>query len=581
MQPSLRTALPAFLVWLAATACAAATPDAITPDGGRYYGPLVDGKLHGRGRIEWVNGNVYEGEFANGLPSGAGRLSFGNDNLYEGQWREGLMSGRGELRYHNGNRYRGEFVRGEFQGKGRFENASGDVYEGDFSRGEFSGTGRYARKDGARYEGQFRDWQFHGRGTFTEAGGEVYEGDFSRGEFTGTGRYARKDGSKYEGEFRDWRFQGRGRFTDVNGDVWEGSFVNGRLEGPGRASGHGRTYEGEFKDWRFHGKGRLKLANGDFYEGGFEHGIYEGEGTLTYAKVKPDGRKADSGVWRYGTLPHDAEQKQARNNVEVALYGQKELLDKALVSLEPREPGKINLYLLAVAGDGSQEVFRREVEFVQGEFARRFGTSGRTVALVNSRSTVATAPMATVTSIRQALKAIAARMDREQDILFLFLTSHGSAEHELSLTQNGMDLADLPAKELGAMLKESGIRWKVVVVSACYSGGFIDPLQDEKSLIITAARRDRRSFGCADENDFTYFGRAFFKESLPKSRSFAEAFRRAETLVRDWERRDAGEAAPAGSRDAKRVEENQSYPQLSNAAAIDAQLKRWWAQSPR
>ena len=202
-------------------------------------------------------------------------------------------------------------------------------------------------------------------------------------------------------------------------------------------------------------------------------------------------------------------------------------------------------------------------------------------SLVNSRSTVATAPMATVTSIRQALKAIAARMDREQDILFLFLTSHGSAEHELSLAQNGMDLADLPARELGAMLKESAIRWKVVVVSACYSGGFIDPLQDEKSLIITAARRDRRSFGCADENDFTYFGRAFFKESLPKSRSFAEAFRRAETLVRDWERRDSGEAAPAGSRDAKMIEENQSYPQISNGAAIDAQLKRWWSQTNR
>ncbi|HJY79442.1 MAG TPA: C13 family peptidase [Burkholderiales bacterium] len=604
MLSSLRTALPAFLLWLAATACAAATPDAITPDGGRYYGPLVDGKLHGRGRIEWANGAVYEGELANGLASGKGRMRTANGGVYEGEFRDGMMSGRGrfeepdrqvyeggfkldyywgkgEQRHRDGRFYRGEFVRGEFDGKGRFEYPNGDFYEGDFTRGEFTGTGRYGRNDGTHYEGEFLDWQFHGRGKFTDASGEVYEGDFSKGKFTGTGRHARKDGSRYEGEFRDWRFEGRGRFTDRGGDVWEGSFVDGRLEGPGRASGRRGTYEGEFKDWRFHGKGRLKLANGDFYEGGFEQGVYEGEGILTYAKAKPDGRKVDSGVWHYGVLPRDAEHKQARDNVEVALYGQKELLDKALASLKPREPGRINLYLLAVAGDGSQEVFRREVEFVQGEFASRFGTSGRTVALVNSRSTVATAPMATVTSIRQALKAIAARMDREQDILFLFLTSHGSAEHELSLTQNGMDLADLPAKELGAMLKESGIRWKVVVVSACYSGGFIDPLQDEKSLIITAARRDRRSFGCADENDFTYFGRAFFKESLPKSRSFSEAFRRAETLVRDWERRDSGEAAPAGSRDAKMVEENQSYPQISNAAAIDAQLKRWWAQSPR
>ena len=581
MLSRLCAAYPAFLLWLVAAACVAATPDAITTDGGRYYGPLVDGKLHGRGRIEWANGNVYEGEVANGLLSGKGRLRFGNDNVYDGQWREGLMSGRGELRYHNGSVYRGEFVRGEYHGKGRFENANGEVYEGDFNRDEFTGTGRYARKDGSRYEGEFRNWQFHGRGRFTDAGGEVYEGDFSRGEFTGTGNYARKDGSRYEGEFRDWRYQGRGRFTDARGDTWEGTFVDGRLEGPGRASGRGGSYEGEFKDWRFHGKGKLKLANGDLYEGGFENGVYEGQGTLTYAKPRPDGSKQENGVWRYGMLPRDAERKQAQGNVEVALYAQKQLLEQALASLKPREPGKINLYLLAVAGDGSQEVFRREVEFVQAEFARRFGTEGRAVALVNSRSTVATAPMATVTSIRQALKAIAARMDREQDILFLFMTSHGSAEHELSLAQNGIDLADLPAKELAAMLKESGIRWKVVVVSACYSGGFIDSLQDERSLIITAARRDRRSFGCADENDFTYFGRAFFKESLPKSRSFVEAFRRAEALVRDWERRDGGDSPAAGSAEAKRIEERQSLPQVANASAIDAHLKRWWSQSPR
>src|SRR5262245_27209477 len=98
---------------------------------------------------------------------------------------------------------------------------------------------------------------------------------------------------------------------------------------------------------------------------------------------------------------------------------------------------------------------------------------------------------------------------------------------------------------------------------------------------MTAARRDRRSFGCADENDFTYFGRAFFKESLPKSRSFVEAFRRAEALVRDWERRDAGDAPPAGSPAAKLLEEKQSLPQLSHAGPIDAHLKRWWGPAPR
>jgi len=35
--------------------------------------------------------------------------------------------------------------------------------------------------------------------------------------------------------------------------------------------------------------------------------------------------------------------------------------------------------------------------------------------------------MATVLSITAALKTIAVKMNRDEDILFLFLTSHGSA----------------------------------------------------------------------------------------------------------------------------------------------------------
>jgi hypothetical protein len=544
----IRSALGVSFLWLATLPAgfAAGKPDALTPDGGRYYGPLVDGKLHGRGRIEWPNGSVYEGEFANGMMSGKGRLRFANANTYEGELRDGMMWGRG-----------------------RFEIPDQEVYEGGFRQDYYWGQGEVRYHDGRTYRGEFARGDFDGKGRFENSNGDVYEGRFKKGEFTG-GRFARKDGARYEGEFRNWLFHGRGRLTDRT-STWEGTFVDGLLEGRGRATDWRGTYEGEFKNSLFHGQGKLRLANGDVYEGAFANGFYEGEGTLTYAKRKPDGRKRDSGTWRFGSLPQDAERKQATQNVEVALYAQKELLDKALASLQPREPGRINLYLLAVAGDGSQEVFRREVDFVQAEFARRFRTAGRSISLINSRNTVASAPMATVTSVRQAVKAIAARMDREQDILFLFMTSHGSRNHELTLNQNGMQLADLGAAELGALLKESAIGWKVVVVSACYSGGFIEPLKDERTLIMTAARHDRRSFGCADENDFTYFGRAFFKESLPKSRSFAEAFRGAEKLVKDWERKDASVKA----------QDHHSLPQMSSGQAIDEHLKRWWTQASR
>jgi len=400
---------------------------------------------------------------------------------------------------------------------------------------------------------------------------------FKNGEFTGSGTYKRRDGAHYEGQFLNWRLHGRGRFTDPGGNVYDGQFVNGEFEGKGTLTGpQGNRYSGDFKLWRFEGQGELRLANGDLYRGGFANGNYDGQGTLTFAKPRADGTTQQSGLWRFGML--EAEQREQRRlagaNVETALYNQRALLTQAINALAPREPGRINLFLLAVGGDGSQEVFRREVDFVRKQFAERFGTGKRTIALVNSRTTVGSAPMATVTSFRETLAALAARMDRSQDILFVFLTSHGSRQHELALNQNGMDLPDLSAAELGRLLRESGIRWKVVVISACYSGGFLEPLKDEGTLVITAARHDRASFGCADENDFTYFGRAYFEKALPQASSFQDAFRKAESIVREMELQAPAQPSPGG----KTADAEHSLPQMQSPAPIEQQLQRWWTQ---
>ncbi len=521
------------------TAAPARQPDAITPDGGRYHGKLVNGRMHGHGVIEWPTGERYEGGLENGLFAGKGKLQTARF-VYEGEFKAGRMSGQGRYAGTDKSVYVGQFADELFHGQGRYENAAKDVYEGSFVKGEFEGKGTYRRADGASHAGMFRDWRPHGPGIYTDAKGNVYEGDFADGDMHGKGRFSGKDGSRYEGEFRDWQY---------------------------------------------HGQGVFRNAAGDEYKGGFAYGMYDGKGVLNYARPREDGRSRDAGTWRYGALQDPVAAQQIRTNVELALYGQKALLDKTLAGLAPRVPDRINLYLLAIGGDGSQEVFRREVEFVQKQFDRDFGTRGRSLALINSRTTAAQAPMATLTSIRESIGAIAARMDKDRDILFLFLTSHGSKDHQLTLNQNGMDLRDLEAAELGRILKESGIRWKVVVVSACYSGGFIEPLKDAHTMVITAARHDRTSFGCADENDFTYFGKAFFKESLPGAASFADAFRKARTLVEKREADDFRQASrrkPAAAQgnqaDAEADKPQHSEPQIHRSPLVERHLAQWQAQ---
>jgi len=572
-------------------------PDAVTPDGGRYYGPLAGGMLQGHGRIEWDNGSRYEGGFAHGFFSGHGRLESRSGSVYEGEFVKGLMEGHGRMTMVDGSIYEGEFANDAFNGRGRNVLANGDTYEGtfenghlegqgnyvgngftyrgEFAHGQFAGTGELVYEDGRTYRGQLRDGQMQGRGKLTNDNGDIYEGDFDRDQFTGNGTFTRKDGTSHQGAFVKWIPQGRGTYSDGRGNVYEGEFVNGSLNGTGRVTGkEGNRYDGEFKEWRFQGRGVLRLASGDVYTGAFADGLYEGEGTLVYAKARPDGRTQDTGTWHFGRLKGAQDERRARVSIESALYTQRALLDAALAAVAPRDPDRINLYFLGIAGDGSQEVFRREVDFVRAEFDRSYGTQGRSLSLINSRNTLDSAPMATMTSIREALSVIASRMDKEKDILFVYLTSHGSEEHDLTLDVDGMNLRNLPAKELGSLLAATGVRWKVVVVSACYAGGFIDFLKDDSTFAIAAARRDRRSFGCADENDFTYFGRAYFKDALPESDSFEQAFHKAETLVSEWEERDQ---TAAGKKD----EASNSYPQMYETPAIEAYLKTWRKQSVR
>jgi Peptidase C13 family len=222
-------------------------------------------------------------------------------------------------------------------------------------------------------------------------------------------------------------------------------------------------------------------------------------------------------------------------NVEKVYYAQFQLLRNATHDLTEQRPGIPDMYFVGFAGDASQDVFLREIRSVHTLFDDRFDTRGRSVVLVNNLSTVATAPLASTHNLLAALDQIALRMDKEEDVLFLFLTSHGTPG-VLAVSFDPLQLNDLTARSLRSMLDRSGIKWRVIVISACYSGSFIEPLKNDDTMIVTAARHDRASFGCTNENEFTYFGRAYFDQALRKTYSFADAFETARTTVAKWEK---------------------------------------------
>ena len=509
-------------------------PDARLPDGGRYRGDLVDGLLQGQGRIDYPNGSWYAGQFDKGQWHGTGEWHGSNGEVYRGQFHQGLFHGQGSLTTPTSS-YTGGFKLGRRDGEGTLKE-NGMTYRGEFKADRYSGLGRLELDDGSQYQGPFVNGKPNGEGQRFDASGNQFTGHFVDGQLQGKGTFNSAEGDVYIGGFRNNQLNGRGRYENADGDVWIGQFKDGALTGKGELIGaDGSHYLGQFNDWRFTGEGRLNLPDGSFYIGQFEGDSYHGRGTL----VLTDGT-VQSGTWANGQRVRDADGRLLPDVLELGLLAQGRLLEDALANIPASTPA-VELYSLTLGGDGKQSVFLRESDYVANMLTSRFGAFGQ-IRLVNHRDHLGDRPMASRESLRRAAATLAERSGPE-DLIFIYLTSHGTSEHELVLDQPRMELADLPADELAVVLAPLKNRDKIVVISACYSGGFITALKDERTLIMTASRADRVSFGCSEEANFTYFGDALFAQALNQTDDLEQAFKRAKGIVAEREQADNFEAS--------------------------------------
>ncbi|WP_426689222.1 C13 family peptidase [Rhodanobacter ginsengiterrae] len=245
---------------------------------------------------------------------------------------------------------------------------------------------------------------------------------------------------------------------------------------------------------------------------------------------------------------------------EQVLYAQPRMMRQALAELGPRVPGKPNLYLLTFAGDGGEDVFRNEAEYAAQLFTQRFGASTHSLVLENNPATLTTHPLASWSNLEAALGGLGQVMQPDQDILLLYVSSHGGEDHELLVDMDPLPLDQIGASDLAGILALHPFKWKVVVVNACYSGGFVPPLRGPGSLVLTAARTDRSSFGCGSDSDITYFGKAWLVDALNHTDNFVDAFTRARSDIASWERQD--KLTP-------------SEPQIDIGSGIREQLALW------
>jgi hypothetical protein len=221
---------------------------------------------------------------------------------------------------------------------------------------------------------------------------------------------------------------------------------------------------------------------------------------------------------------------------QAMLEAQSAALVSALEAVQPQRPGMVDLYSITFAPYAEEDVFSREATMVTDVMAQRFDAAGRQLQLQNHTKTAGTLPWATGLNLQRAIARMAQRMDRDEDILFIHLTSHGARNGRLAGSFEPIEVDEVTPELLKTWLDEAGVRHRVISISACYSGSWLTPLSSAGTLVMTAADAEHTSYGCGRKSELTYFGRAMYNEQLRSSHSFEMAHAVARGVIEKREK---------------------------------------------
>ena len=210
------------------------------------------------------------------------------------------------------------------------------------------------------------------------------------------------------------------------------------------------------------------------------------------------------------------------------------LMKSAVGRLAPQRAGTTDLYTIGVAGWADEDVFIKELDGTITSLTNVLPIDGRVMRLVNSADTARTVPLATRDNIAAAVQGVGRVMNKGEDVLILFMTSHGT-RGGFGLQLPGRPVIEFAPRELAQILDGAGINNRVVIVSACYSGSFVPPLANDDTIVITAADARNPSFGCAPGREWTFFGDALFNRSLRQGTDLQRAFNGARITISEWE----------------------------------------------
>ncbi|MDB5875419.1 MAG: putative rane protein [Ramlibacter sp.] len=240
--------------------------------------------------------------------------------------------------------------------------------------------------------------------------------------------------------------------------------------------------------------------------------------------------------WRADAASQEVRDERPRLELSQEVFeAQQALWQKTIETLAPERAGTVDVYGLVFSPYAQEDVFLRESTLVAKLLAERFDAQDRVIHLANHATTAQTHPWATLANLERAIDALGARMDRDNDVLVVYLTSHGASDFKLAAANDPLSVDPISPGELRQALDKAGIRNRVIAISACFSGGWLGPLAGDSTLVMTAADATHTSYGCGKLSELTFFGRALFDEQLRKTHSFEQAFAAAVPVIQQRE----------------------------------------------
>ncbi|MBX9795295.1 MAG: C13 family peptidase [Sphingomonas sp.] len=210
------------------------------------------------------------------------------------------------------------------------------------------------------------------------------------------------------------------------------------------------------------------------------------------------------------------------------------LLERQLAALPAQRKGVVDTYVVSIALD-SDAVFSREAREAGRVLARRYDAAARTITLAGPDGRGAPRlARGSPANLDLVLARIAELIDRDEDVVILYTTSHG-APFGIVYNYGDEGWGVVSPTRLQTVFEVLGIRQRLVIVSACFSGVFVPALANSDTAILTAASGDRTSFGCRSDNDWTFFGDALVNQALRKPQPLEKAGAEATALIGKWE----------------------------------------------